>query len=345
MRNIESVSIERAIVHILDKNSDTPILAEIEQDVNEEVHEFLTKHIIKSLKDDDNRKAKFKEQNGIVKESSKKIFLDNNNFIEESRKIANHMFRIMKSNSNISSADLVICIFASDNEKYIGILKLDYQKSYIHEIEYIDDGFLIKIIPQDIGLPGINQKLQKCAFIRKLDEENDYDMIILDKQSYAKNSEVAQFFIDEFLNSEIIIDNRDKTKILKSAVEKWTRKALKDDFEKAMEVRNEINNTLKNEEEVDIEEISNNVFKDDTDLKNNFVINMKDKGIEPNDTFKVDQNWVSKKMKKKTLKTDSGFEVRGNFEDFEDDLKFQIRRNGDGTVDLVVRNVRNIIEK
>lgn len=344
MRNIEYVNIEKAIVHILDKNSDSPILAEVEQEINEEIDEFLAKHIIKSLKDDDNRKAKFIRQNSIVKDCSIDL-LSEENFIEKSKEIANHMFKIMKNNNNISSADLVICMFSAEKSKYIGILKLDYQKSYIHEIDYIDDIFQVRIIPQDIGLPGINQKLQKCAFIREFNEENSYDMLILDKQSYSQNSDVAQFFTENFLECEIIVDNRDKTKILKSTVEKWARKNLKDDFEKAIEIRGEVNNTLKSEDKVDVKKISEEVFKDDYELKENFMVNIKDKGINPNESFEVDQNWVNKKMKKKNLKTDTGLEIKGDFDVFDDSGKFQMKRNGDGTVDLIVKNVRNIVQR
>lgn len=345
MRNIESIDVERIIVHILDNNSDTPILAEIEQEIDEEIHEFLVKHILKSLKDDDNRKAKFRVGKNSIKEACKKIFSNDEIFIEASKEIANRMFRIMKTNNNISSCDLVVCIFSSDNSKYIGILKLDYQKSFIHEIEYVEDCFRVSIIPQETGLPGLNQKLQKCAFIRELNDEHDFDMIVLDKQSYSKDNEIAHFFIDEFLNSEVLIDNRDKTKILKNAVEKWTRKNLKEDFEKALEIREEINDVLKNEIEVDIQKISEDVFKHDIEMKERFFANLIEQGIDPDEPFEVDKNWVNKKMHKRIIKTDTGFEVKGNFEDFDDMMKFELKRNGDGTVDLIVRNVRNIVEK
>ncbi|WIF94858.1 nucleoid-associated protein [Caminicella sporogenes] len=345
MQDIESIIVERAIVHILDNNSDTPILGEIEQEIDEEIHEFLVKHIIKSLRDDDNRKAKFRLGKNSVIEACKEIFDNEENFIEASKKIANRMFRIMKTNNNISSCDLVVCIFSSNDSKYIGILKLDYQKSFVHEIEYIENYFKVSIIPQDIGLPGLNQKLQKCAFIRNLNDENDYDMIVLDKQNYSQDSEIARFFIDEFLNSEIIIDNKYKTKMLKKAVEKWTRKNLKEDLEKALEVREEVNNVLKNDIEVDIQKISENIFKDDESIREKFILNFEEQGIDPAQPFEIDKSWVNKKMNKKVIKTDTGFEIKGIFEDFDDMMKFNIKRNGDGTVDIIVKNVRSIVEK
>jgi len=344
LRNLDSIVIERVIIHILDKNSDSPIFSEVEQEINEEIHEFLEKHIIKSLKDDDNKIAKFRKSRGIIKEEIEKIFLDQNNFVESSKTIANKLFSVMKGNHSISSCDLVICIFSNSDSKYICILKMDYQRTFIHEVEYENNSFKISIVPQEIGLPSLNQKLQKSVFFKGLDETNEYDMIVLDKQNNSQNSEIAQFFIDDFLNSEIISDNREKTKIFKSIIENWTRKNLKDDFEKANEIREEINNTLKNKEVIDINSISDKLFKDD-DSRDSFTNSLNDHGLESDEVFEIDKDWINKKMKNRIIKTDTGFEIKGEYESFEDELKYNLKRNGDGSVDIIIKNVRFIRER
>lgn len=344
MRNIQSITIEKAIVHVLDKNSDSPIFTDVEQEIDEDIHDFLIKHILKCLQDDENRKGRFRGGRNVVKDACKEIFKDNSEFVETSKKIGNRLFDIMKSNNSISSCDLVICIFASEDEKYIGVLKLDYQKTFIHEIEYLEDSFKVSIIPQDIGLPNMKQKLQKAVFIRVPDDKNDYDMIILDKQSYGDNSDVALFFVDDFLNSELIIDNRDKTKVLKKAVEKWTRKNLKDDFDSANNLREEINNSLLNENSLDIDRITEKVIEEEN-VKEKLKTDLKENGFEDNEPFEIDKEWVAKKMKKKIIKTDTGFDIKGEYDFFKDISKYEIKRNGDGTVDLIVKNVRYIMER
>ncbi len=344
MRDINSISIEKAIVHVLDKNSDKPIFTDVEQDIDEDVHEFLAKHILKCLQDDENRKAKFRIGMNIVKEASEEMLGNDDTFIEASKKITNKLFNIMKSNNSISSCDLVICIFASEDARYIGILKLDYQKTFIHQIEYIENNFKISIVPQDIGLPNMNQKLQKSVFIGERGDDNEYDMIILDKQNYSEDSDIALFFVEDFLNSEVITDNRDKTKVLKKAVEKWTRKNLKDDFENANKLREEVNNALLNESTVDLGAIREKVLEEES-IRESLKTDLEEKGFEVNEAFEVDKQWVAKKMKKKTVKTDTGFDIKSDFEIFNDLSKYQIKRNGDGTVDLIVKNVRNIMER
>jgi hypothetical protein len=346
MRNIDSVLVKKAIIHVLDRNADTPILTDFEQEIDEDIHEFLEKHIVKSLTDEENKKAKFKDGMTVVKNACQTIFQDESKFIEASHIIAQHMFKAMKNNNQISSADLVVCLYSSQEENYIGILKMDYKKSFIHNVEFIDDQLRISILPQAIGLPGLGQKLQKCAFIKPFDEGDDFDLILLDKQSYGKDddSEIAFFFANNFLCCDILMDSRDKTRTFKNLTEKWTRKNLKENFDKAQEVREEMITTLKNSAEIDIEKFTQNVFGNDMDMQQNFVQQFHKEGI-PIDSFDIDKNWVEKKMKKRVMKTDTGMEIRAEYDDFEDRMKFEMKRNGDGTVDLVIKNVRSFQER
>lgn len=346
MRNIDAVIVKKAIIHVLDRNADTPILADFEQEIDEDIHEFLEKHIIKSLSDEENRKAKFRGGITIVKDACLSIFEDENNFVEASKKIAQQLFKAMQSNNQISSADLVVCLYTAEEKNYIALLKLDYKKSFIHHVEFMDHQLKISILPQAIGLPGMGQKLQKCAFIKPMDPEDEYDLIVLDKQVYGndEDAEIAQFFVHHFLNCEVLVDNRDMTKGFKSLTEKWTRKNLKDDIEKAQEVREEMVVALKNSAEIDIEKFTRSVFGNDMDMQQNFIQHFHKEGM-PLQSFEIDKNWVEKKMKKRVMKTDTGIEIRGEYEDFDDKMKFEIKRNGDGTVDLIIKNVRSFQER
>ncbi len=50
-------------------------------------------------------------------------------------------------------------------------------------------------------------------------------------------------------------------------------------------------------------------------------------------------------MKTRAIKTDTGFTIRADFDHYDDQLRFEVRKNGDGTVDYVIKNVRNITER
>ncbi len=46
--------------------------------------------------------------------------------------------------------------------------------------------------------------------------------------------------------------------------------------------------------------------------------------------FNIDKKWIEKNLKKRNIKTDSGFDIKGNLEDFEDPMKYSVKQNPDG---------------
>ncbi|QEK13763.1 nucleoid-associated protein (plasmid) [Crassaminicella thermophila] len=307
MRNTDAVMIKKAIIHVLDRNADAPILTDYEQEINEDIHEFLEKHIVKSLSSEENRKGKFRGGSTIVKDSCAAIFKNKETFIEASKDIANQLFKAMKKDNNIPSADLVICLYTAKDKNYIGVLKLDYKKSFIHNVEFEEDKLKTSIVPQMIGLPGMSQKLQQCAFVKEIDEEDEYDLIFLDKQVYGDDFE--QLFSNVFLNCRSLIDDRDKTKIFKNVTEKWTRRNLKEDIDKAQEVREEVIASMKNCAEIDVEKFVQSVFGNDVEMQQNFIQHLEREGIQL-EKIEIDKKWVEKKMKKRIMKTDTGIEIK-----------------------------------
>ena len=59
----------------------------------------------------------------------------------------------------------------------------------------------------------------------------------------------------------------------------------------------------------------------------------------------IDREWAEKKLKRKKLKVDKSIELYIDCEAYNDKNKFQIKTNGDGTIDIIIKNVRNYIEK
>ena len=98
--------IHKSIVHVLDKNSDSPILNDYECKNSLEVDKFFQKIITRVLKDDDLRKAKFKDYNdNIVKNCCEQIIYDEKTFLQNSKEIAAYLFEVMQRNNEIDSCN------------------------------------------------------------------------------------------------------------------------------------------------------------------------------------------------------------------------------------------------
>lgn len=332
--------IHKFIVHVLDKNSEAPILNDYEGKINPEVDKFFQKVIKRVIKDDDLRKGVFKDyNNNIIKNCCEQIIYDENTFLENSKEIAAYLFDIMKINSEIESCDLAVCLYTIKDEKYIAILKLDYKKLYTHSIEFIDDKFNIQMVANEIGIPETGRQKQ-CALIGISGMNDEYHLRLLDKD--AEKEEANSKFIDEFLNAKKIEDDKYKTKIFKNSAETWITNTLSSDIKQAEDVRNILNYTLKEKEEINICDFIENSIKDDS-LKSSFKEHMDDKGLE--EGFSIDKKWIEKNLKKRNIKTDTGFDIKGNLDNFEDPMKYSVRQNQDGSIDIIIKNVKFYEEK
>ena len=332
--------IHKSIVHVLDKNSDSPILNDYECRNSLEVDKFFQKIINRVSKDDDLRKAEFNDyNNNIVKNCCEQIIYDEDTFLQNSKEIAAYLFEIMKQSEEMDSCDLAICLYSVKDEKNVAIMRLEYKKLYTHSIEFVEDKFNIQIVSNEIGIPETGRPKQ-CALVGLSGINDEYHFKLLDKD--AEKEQLETKFVTAFLNAKKIEDDKYKTKVFKTTAENWITNAISDDMKKAEDIRSMLNYTLKEKEEINVEEfVQNNII--DQDLKESFKEHMEDKGLTEN--FSVDKKWVEKKLKKRSIKTDTGFDIKGNLSDFEDAMKYSVRKNENGTFDIVIKNVSFYEEK
>ncbi|MDQ0151223.1 nucleoid-associated protein [Eubacterium multiforme] len=345
MEYINDININEAVIHILDSNGGEPVLNEYSLDLNEDIYKFVFKHIEKCFKDEELKYAKFNEGRSIVKEVTQDYLNGvDSDLINLSKELARQMFAIMNGNVNIPSCDLIVASITTDQGPMIAILKMDYIKNFTHHVEFLDNKIGIGIVPQSAGLPGSSQKIQKAAFIKPIREEENYNLMVLDKQRKSKNEDEygANYFINNFLGCTIVQNERDMTKTFLKATEAWTRENFQEDADQAEKVRSKVKDKLKNEEIINVDEFSEELFKGEENKKDNFSTFVKAQGL---DDVSVDKTWVEKKLKRVRLKIDKEIDLYIDEEVYNDSSKFEIVRNGDGSINMVIKHVKNYIEK
>lgn len=346
MEYINDINIQQAVIHILDSNSDEPILNEYNLELNEDIYKFIHRHIEKCFKDEELKYALFNPERNIVKEVVQDYLNGiEDNIIELSKELASQLFIIIKNNVNIPSCDLLVVSLITDQGPMIGILKMDYVKNFTHQVEFVEDKIGIGIVPQAAGLPASSQRIQKAAFIKPIRENNKYDLLVIDKQKKSKDEEEygANYFINSFLGCSIIANERDMTKTFLKATENWTRSNIVEDASKAEKIRTAVKSKLKQEEIINIDELSEELFKEEPTVKENFSNFVKGHGLDQD--VAIDKHWVEKKLKRVRLKIDKDIDLYINEEAYHDISRFKIERNGDGSINMIIKNVINYLEK
>ena len=346
MDYINDINVNEAVLHILDNNSTEPILNEYSLELSEDTYKFIYKHIEKCLKDEELKYAKFNVERNIVKEIVQDYLNGtDNNLIELSKELARQLFSIMKSKGNIPSCDLLVASIVTDKGPMIVILKMDYVKNFTHQVDFVEDKIGIGIVPQDAGLPGSSQKIQKAAFIKPIREDDRYNLMILDKQKKSNDEDEygTNYFLNSFLGCGVIVNERDMTKNFLKAAETWTRKNYPEDAATAEEIRTKVKSKLKEDDVVNIAQLSEELFKDKPEIRQDFSNYVSTQTT--NKEVQVDKTWVEKKLKRVRLKIDKDIDIYINEETYHNNSKFEIQRNGDGSINMIIKHVMNYIEK
>lgn len=345
MEYVNDININEAMIHILDNNAVEPILNNYKLDLEEDTYKFLYKHIEKCLKDDELKYAKFSYERNVVKEIAQDYLNGtDSDFISMSKDLARQLFAIMKGNVNIPSCDLIVASMITDQGPMIAILKMDYVKNFTHEIEFADDKIGIDIVPQSAGLPGSGHKIQKAAFIKPVRESDSFNLYVLDRRGKRQGEDEygANYFMNSFLGCEVVVNDRDNTKRFLNATESFVRRYISEDASLAEKVRSLTREALQNDESIKVREVSEKLFNGNEEFKDSYNIFMTGNCEEE---FKVDEQYVDKKLKRIRLKIDKDIDLYITEESYKDSSKFEIKRNGDGSIDMIIKHVINYIQK
>lgn len=322
------------VMHKLEKTAVEPTLSDELGKINPEVDKYIQKLIKGVIKNDSLRKAKFTNYvDNIVKKCCDGLLYEED-FMGNANEIANHLFEVMSTNGDIDSGCLLVCTFSEKDENYVAILKIDYKEVYTQSISIENGKCEIGVSKNSLVL----QEKVKLGAIIGLNSINDaYHFRLLDID--AEKEDDTSSFINSFLCAIKVVDNKYKTKSFMQRAEVWITNAMGDDVKGAEDLKSLLAYTLKEKEELNIDEFVKTARLED-DLQDSFKEYMEDYNLSEN--FEIDKKIVEKGLKKRSVKLSNGFKLNGDLADFEDPMKYIIKKNTNGSTDIVIKNVTSI---
>lgn len=333
MRNIKEPVIKNAILHILNNREEFKKMSDYTLELDDKIKEFIKKHILKSVNDDKTRAAKFEGENNSVKISCNNIFENPDTFVKSSKEIANQLF-ISMSNKTISPADLIVVSFESNNNNYLALLKMDYNEIYIHDVKETEDGKTKTklVVDERSSLPNLNQKLQKSAFIQPENNDNNFDIVILDKQTNSKSADkdIAQFFLRNFLNAKLEKDDKHKTRVFKNSTIDFVNEKYEDSKERE-EIISYMYNTLERKSQINIRDFSDVISEENQEEYVEFLISEDIGDYE----FKPDEEIINNK--KVVIKTREDIQIRLDKVLYDEERYIKVKPLDDGGYEIFIK--------
>lgn len=337
---IRDLNINEAVIHVLDTNSEEPVLNNLKLELNEDIYKFIYKHVDKCFRSREIEHAIF-NPNNIISELANSYFNGEVDLKELSKELAIQLFSIMKGNCNIASCDLLVVSLLTDIGPMVGLLKLDYENNFNHKIEFVNNKVGINIVKENY-LKSSGKSIEKAAFIRRKSGDNEYELLVLDKKSGRANEDYGvDYFKKTYLDCANIVTDLDNTKRFISAVERFVGMTYYENAERAEEIRSDVMDKLQEETEIEIESVAEEIIKE-PGAKENFKLFMQKYCDEK---FEINKELVDKHLSRIKIKIDKNISLSIDVESYKDPSKFSIHKNGDGTINILIKNVLNYIQK
>lgn len=241
-----------------------------------------------------------------------KIFDDENNFEEQSRNIAKHLYE-KSTHPKIKSGELYIvyldgCSVEGVKTSAIGIFKSESKETYLR-IYPSGNSFEIN---SDKGV-NIN-KLDKGCIVFNTEKEHGYIISIVDT---TKGSDIARFWADDFLQTKIRQDEYSQTKNIMSLCQEFIKTNPNIEKVEKVDIINKTASYLKQNDSFNINSYATQVLADEK-LKSSFndfksTYEQKQEFVIPNE-FKVSEQAFKKNTRtlKSLIKLDNNFKISIN---------------------------------
>ena len=230
MRDATSIAIDELIVHIIDARTAGGLVLshrQIATTGNSRLIDYLVSHLANTVRDPAAFAARFLTGSVSLSPTAQicsDLLSGAQGFISASQQLAIHLHSLISKDKRISSGDLLVCRYHADlagaTRPFIALLKIDPTDGFRHNKHKDANGQdYVELTVEQNMLPSAREKLQKCALIQARAATEEYDMLLVDRQTISSpHQPVARFFLTDFLGAESWLDAPKRTRILRNTL-------------------------------------------------------------------------------------------------------------------------------
>ena len=295
--------IQKAILHILDFNTNMCILSQKDLDFSSDVvYEYVDKRMNRILQDAG-------QQTGVFYATSnyqallQQLIGGEISFDEFASQTARQLYDILSHCDGPSSLDVLVVDFNDDADvRCIGVLLLDNKTAYTHQILDDDGAVYNKLIKHYAILPGASQKIEAYALIHC----GDFSIRFVDKKRQMDGEDIY-ILPERLLQCTSVISAKDAVKL----VSKIAAKVAEDHGGNTVEVLSKAKNYLvENAETAEAfspQDLGAEVFAGSQAMRNEFAAQLEEAKL-PADV-PIAKAFAERAGRSHKIKTDTGIEI------------------------------------
>ena len=332
------ITINKAILHILDFNSGITVFSEQELDMeNKSVFAFLTKHIEKLTNDPGSKSGNF-YSNSKFKDRLSEYIIGDLNFASFSSGIAELMYKAISQSDILDPADLIIADVNIDNEGFIVILKCNNKVGFTHQVTRDEGRIKTDIINHYAILPSLSQKIDEYVII----DVNSLHIKFSDKKRLVDGQE-TYILPDKVLECNSSISPKNAIELVHSITRMVSENHGQSSVAAISKAKSYIVENAEVSEYLDPVKLGKEVFSSSHMMQEEYIKEVKNAGIPC--TVKVDRSFATRKGRNHKIKTDTGIEIAFPVDYFENKDYMEFINNPDGTISIELKNIGKITNK
>lgn len=329
------ITVEKVILHILNSKNNKCKLSDFEISLNTQLNSKINAYIIDSSRDDAKVFSVFQEcDDNVIYKSCKKIKEKPECFVDQSQKIARELYKAMKG-TNAASANLLIVKYKHGEESALGIFKIELGDTLLMNEKPVKDKYKISLEAVGNAISD-SRKLQKCALIYEdVFEDESNPILLLDKQ----DNDVSDYFMRGFLGCELLSNSKKNTKEMIKKLSECINTVYENNEKELIEKTHKLTDIFENNKEFILETAVTQIFSND-EIEKKVILEINEHKID--NTFSIDEAQVKKLVKRRTIVTSNGINLKGKASLFNPNEIDVGDPYEDGSVDITIKRVRII---
>ncbi|MDF2615278.1 MAG: nucleoid-associated protein [Clostridia bacterium] len=325
-----SITFNHTIIHVLDLSLQMPVLSSDLLVLNDETESFITKHLVKTFENHDSCEACFKDNSDFLTQISDPITKES--FYALSCQMAQKYYHYMSEYQNIPDGDLLITHFFSDDQPFLGILKLNYNEAFTHFLETAEDKLMTKIIKHKSIFPSSSKQIDEAIIISL----STFKIVLLD---HSKGRYLSHLF-----DCDTALSVKETIKV----VEKVAAEIIEEHYDNPAyalsELKNNISESLAKTQTIPVQDIIEQTFGEDVQVYESCIHKIEELGLKET-TIEVSDSKLTNKFTSHRLKTDTGIELKLPTPLFKNPEYIEFINNPDGTLSIMLKNISQITNK
>lgn len=333
-----TIAINKAILHILDFNSNLTVFSGNELDLGRSsVATFLMKHIEKAYCDTGakpatfNRDSKFQDQ--LMEYGSGDL-----SFIDFSVQIATLMYETIARSDKLISTDLLVCDLTINDEPVLALLKCNNRMGFTHQVTQVESGICNDIINHYAILPNPSQKLDEYVFVGVLSS----DIRLVEKMCCIDGQDVF-VLSDVVLKCRSQVSPKDTINLVTSIARKVAENHGENSAIAVSKAKTYIIENTEVSEYLDPVELGQEVFAASPIMQQEYLQEVDLAGI--TGIVKIDKNLAVRTGRTHKIKTDTGIEISIPIDYFQNKDFVEFINNPNGTISIELKNIGKILNK